>query len=228
MIEYIHKITLWIHIPFGFLSLVLFWIPVAVKKGGSLHKKVGWFYYISMWVVLVTSAIMSVCNLFMDKYIAALYLGFLALVTTYPLWYSYEILRQQKEWSNRYFWIRKTFVVVMFLSGVGMILLAGIKFHFQNMGVMMAFFGVLTLPAGRDILMTKAMAMDKETKLKMHIQGTIITGIAAYTAFFAFGGNRILMQVFHLPVQWMILPWILPTILGLIYSRYMKKKYRVA
>jgi len=64
--------------------------------------------------------------------------------------------------------------------------------------------------------------MEKETRLKMHIQGTIITGIAAYTAFAAFGGSRILMKVFQLDAQWMMVPWILPSILGFAYSRYMK------
>ena len=228
MIESMHKILLWIHIPFGFLSLVLFWIPVGVKKGSPIHKKVGWYYYFSMWIVLVTSLLMSICNLIEGNYMSALYLGFLAIITAYPLWYSYEILQQKKEWSNRYFNIRKAFVSVLFTTGIGMLLLGGIKYHFLGMGTMMGFFGLLAIPAGRDIFMTKTSAMSQESKLKMHIQGTIISGIAAYTAFFAFGGSRILMNVLQLHHQWMIIPWITPTLLGLIYARYMKKKYKVA
>ncbi len=226
MIELVHKILLGIHIPFGFLSLVLFWIPVGVKKGSPLHKKVGWYYYIAMWIVLVTSFMMSICNIFLAKYMTALYLGFLAIITAYPLWYSYEILQQKKEWSDQYFKIRKIFVTTLFSTGVGMLLLGGIKYHFLGMGTMMGFFGLLAIPAGRDIFMTKEKAMNSESKLKMHIQGTIISGIAAYTAFFAFGGSRILINVLHMDHQWMIVPWIAPTIVGLFYTRYMKNKYK--
>ena len=228
MIELIHKILLGIHVPIGFISLVIFWIPIGLQKGSPLHKKVGWYYYVGMWIVVISAFLMSICNVFMDKLIMAVFLGYLAIITAYPLWYSYQILKQGKVWSDRYFALRKVFLAILFTTGIGMILLGGIKFHFQNMGTMMLFFGLLVLPAGRAILLTKEQAMLKEGRLKMHIQGTIITGIAAYTAFAAFGGSRILMEVFHLDAQWMMVPWILPSVLGLAYSRYMKKTYRVA
>jgi len=228
MLELLHKTLLWIHIPFGTLSLILFWIPVGVKKGSPIHRKVGWYYYICMWIVLVTAASMSITNIFLEKYITALFLGYLSIVTAYPLWYSYEILHQKRVWTDRYFFIRKVFVAVLFASGIGMLLLGGIKFQFMGIGTIMGFFGLLALPAGKDLFMTKAKATNEESKLKMHIQGTIISGIAAYTAFFAFGGSRLIIEVFHLDHQWVAIPWIAPTILGLIYSRYMKKKYKVA
>ena len=227
MIELIHKTFLWIHIPFGFLSLILFWIPVGVKKGSPMHRKVGKYYYFTMWLVLISSFVMSICNVIMGKYIAAMFLGYLTIITSYPLWYSYEILFQKREWSKRYFMIRKSFLLVLAITAIGMTLLGAIQFQFKGMGTMMVFFGLLAIPSARDFFLTKEKAMNKETKLKMHIQGTIISGIAAYTAFFAFGGSRILIEVLHLHHQWMMVPWLVPTVLGLIYSRYMKKKYNV-
>jgi hypothetical protein len=193
-----------------------------------MHRKTGWYYFNTMWIVLITALLMSICNTISGNYMAALFLGYLAIITAYPLWYSNEILNQGKEWTDTYFKIRKVFVSVLFISGLGMFLLGAIKFQFLGMGTMMAFFGLLGVPAGRDILMTKAKAMDKETKLKMHIQGTIISGIAAYTAFFAFGGSRLLIEVLQMHHRWMVIPWIVPTLLGITYSRYMKKKYKVA
>lgn len=227
MTELIHRSLLWIHIPFGILSLILFWIPVGLEKGSPLHRKVGKYYYLSMWAVLASSFLLSICNTIMGKYMAAIYLGYLTIITAYPLWYSYEILQQKQEWTNRYFTIRRAFVTVLFCSGLGMILLGGIKYHFMNMGTMMGFFGLLAIPAGRDIFMTKPQAMSKETKLKMHIQGVIISGIAAYTAFFAFGGARIMVGLLQMHPQWMVIPWIVPSLLGFAYSWYMKRKYRV-
>lgn len=223
--ELLHKILLWIHIPFGFLSLILFWIPIAVKKGSPLHRKVGWYYFITMWIVLVTAALLSITNVILGNYIIAMFLGYLTLITSYPLWYSYEILQQKKIWSDRYFTIRKVFLTILFITGVGMILLGGLKFHFQNIGLVMVFFGVIVLPAGKEVFLSKAEAIDNEDKIKMHIQGTIISGIAAYTAFLAFGGRHFIVEVLHLDGVWVLVPWILPTILGIPYSWYMKRKY---
>ena len=228
MIELTHKTLLWIHIPFGFLSLILFWIPVGVKKGSPLHRKVGWYYFTAMWVVLGTSALMSICNTIMENYLAAMYLGYLTIITSYPLWYSYEILKQKEEWSDRYFFFRKMFLELMLVTGAGLLLMGAFQFKFQGMGTMMVFFGIIGIVSGREIFMSKTKAMNKETRMKMHIQGTIISGIAAYTAFFAFGGSRILIGMMHLPVQWMMVPWIAPTLMGLTYAWYMKRKYRVA
>lgn len=148
-------------------------------------------------------------------------------MTAYPLWYANEILIQGKVWSDRYLLFRKLFLYLLLFTGIGMFLLGAIKFKFAGMGTMMVFFGLIGLSAGRDIFMSAEKAMTKETKMKMHIQGTIISGIAAYTAFFAFGGSRILMNVFHLHHQWMMVPWLAPSILGVVYMRYMKKKYKV-
>lgn len=225
MVEIIHKVLLSIHIPVGSLALILFWIPVGVKKGSPLHKKVGWVYVYAMWVVLATALLMCICNLIMGNLMSAMYLGYLSIITAYPLWYSYEILRQNKEWSKRYFMLRRVFLGVLFVTSIGMLLLGGIKYQFKGMGTMMGFFGLLGIPSVRDLMMSKEKATSRETRMKMHIQGTIISGIAAYTAFAAFGGQRIMLEVFHLHHQWMMVPWILPTILGVTYSRYMKRKY---
>jgi hypothetical protein len=227
MTQYVHDLLLWIHIPCGIASLILFWIPVGLKKGSTNHRKTGRYYYYMMWMVLASSGLLSICNTILGAYLPALYLGYLTILTAYPLWYSYEILQQKGTWSDNYFRVRKIFTAVLFTAGIGMLLLGMLKYKAMGMGTMMVFFGLLALPAGRDAFMTKDRAMARETRLKMHIQGTIISGIAAYTAFFAFGGSRILIDVLHMHPQWMVLPWILPTILGLTYSRYMKKKYGV-
>ncbi len=225
MIETLHKILLSIHIPVGAIALILFWIPVGVKKGSPVHKRVGWYYVYAMWIVLATAFLMCICNLIEGNYMSAMYLGFLSIITGYPLWYSYAILNQNKEWSDRYYNMRRLFLAVLFISSIGMLLLGGIKYQFKGMGTMMGFFGLLGIPSGRDLLMSKDKAITKESRMKMHIQGTIISGIAAYTAFSAFGGQRIIIDVLQIHHQWMIVPWILPTLLGTVYSKYMKRKY---
>ncbi len=226
MIELLDKILLWIHIPFGMVSLILFWIPVGVQKGSPMHRKVGRWYFFTMWVVVVTAFLLSIINLINGNVMSAVFLGFLSIITAYPLWYSNEILQQGRAWTDRYFTIRRLFVTTLFVSGVGVFLVGALRYQFQGLGTMMAFFGILAFPAGRDLFMTKANAMNREQRLKMHVKGTIISGVAAHTAFFAFGGRRIFVDMLQMDQQYMFIPWIAPTLLGLVYIGYMRRKYK--
>ncbi len=51
----------------------------------------------------------------------------------------------------------------------------------------------------------------------------IVSGIAAYTAFFAFGARNYMASL--LSDDWQILPWVLPTILGVIAIRVLLPRY---
>jgi len=220
----LYHLLLKVHIPAGFISLILFWVPVFTKKGGTTHRKVGIWYYRTMWVVVATAALLSIVNIFLEKYIGAAFLGYLTILSGYPLWYSYEILNQKKAWTNRYFYIRKAFTWFLFIASLGMIG-GAIYFKFQSVGILMAFFGLLGIGSIRDAMMTKEVAFNKEAWLKMHISGTIVSGIAAYTAFFAFGGRTLFGEL--LPGALQAIPWILPTLLGVFFIRIQNKKYKI-
>ena len=62
MLEIVDKVLLSIHIIAGTASLLLFWIPVMSRKGGTVHKKSGHFYYINMWVVQISAILLSLIN----------------------------------------------------------------------------------------------------------------------------------------------------------------------
>lgn len=220
--ELAHDILLWIHIPAGTLSLFLFWIPVATKKGENLHRKSGVWYYYTMWVVVATAFLLCGTNTFLGNYVSAIFLGYLSILTAHPLWYSYAILQEKKEWSPSYFKNRRLFCWVMFASALCMIA-GAIYFQFRNQGILMAFFGVLGLPAGKEALRSLEVAQAKEGRIERHIVGIVGSGIAAYTAFFAFGGRALFAKILIGELQ--VIPWILPTFIGIGLMKYYKKKY---
>ena len=89
--EVLSKSLLAIHIFCGFCSIVLFWIPIFVKKGGNIHVKIGKAYVFLMWIVVLTAAILSIKNIIIGAYIMAAFLGFLSLITANPLWYGIAV-----------------------------------------------------------------------------------------------------------------------------------------
>ena len=78
--ETIVKTLLFFHVSSGFISLVLFWLPVFLKKGGKGHVIAGKAYVFFMWIVVISAALLSVKNVIIGKYFMVCFLGFIALL----------------------------------------------------------------------------------------------------------------------------------------------------
>ena len=56
----LHTVFLYLHIALGALALVVYWLPITTKKGGSLHIQAGkLFYYLMLFVA--AAVIYSLC-----------------------------------------------------------------------------------------------------------------------------------------------------------------------
>ncbi len=94
------QLLLYTHILAGFLSLVFFIMPLIYRKGGKQHVKTGKLYVGSMWVVVVTAALLSLKNVIIGQPVMAAFLGFLALITANTLYLGIAALRQKKGMSK--------------------------------------------------------------------------------------------------------------------------------
>lgn len=218
-----HKVLLGIHVACGTVSLILFWLPAVITgKGTAWHIKIGKIYMILMYTVVATAAMLSVDNAIMGYYEPAAFLGFLALITARPLWYGTAVLKYKKG-QPRSFWLKQMVLrAIIIIAGIGMIVYAAVL-DFANFGVLMMIFGILGISDIPSWIKEYNKPPTKVDWFKEHYSGMIVSGIAAYTAFFAFGGRRFLAGL--LTDNWMVLPWVLPTILGLIAIRLLDKKY---
>ena len=221
--EHISKALLYLHISAGFISLVLFWIPMFAKKGGGLHNRVGIVYVNAMWIVVITAFILSLQNLFQGEYVIAGFLGFLSVLTSAPLWYAKAILKNKKELSPQYFLIFRSLHGIIFLSGL-LLITWSLILRVQGPAVLMLIFGILGVANYRRVFVTLPELKDAKSWLVTHLNGMISSGIAAYTAFFAFGSRQFMGEL--LSGYLTVVPWVLPTILGTIAIRYYTKKYQ--
>lgn len=222
--EAISKVLLSLHVFAGFTSLVLFWLPVFTRKGGDFHVKIGKAYVWLMWIVVVTAAIMSIENLINGQITTAAFLGFLSLITANPLWYGIEVLKNKQKVSPLYRKVHLGFNILIVVSGIALIAY-GIYLGGKGIAVLMFIFGILGISNIGQIVKAIKTPLEKANWFYDHMEGMLTTGIAAYTAFFAFGGRHFLEGL--LTGYWSVIPWILPTVLGLIGIRYGRKKYNV-
>jgi len=211
-----------IHVFAGFTSLLLFWIPVFTKKGGINHVRLGKIYIRLMWIVVVTAAGLCIKNIFSGHIEIAAFLGFLTFITANPLWKGIAILNYKKGLSVAFQRTHLLFEIMIFIAGV-LLLGYGIYLEAKGPGVLMIIFGLLGISNFRSLLKMIKNPPQKIDWFLEHVKDMITTGIAAYTAFFAFGGRTYLGEIFT--GYWMVIPWVAPTFLGVMAMRYWERNY---
>lgn len=221
MLIKIKEILLPIHIICGSIGLILFWIPVMTRKGGKVHRLTGRYYMYFMWVVVVSAALMSIINACIGQPIMAAFLGYLSLLTAYPMWYAWEIFNHKQGISPVYYRTRRYFNITLVATGVALIIY-GLYLGLGGVGVLMIFFGAISLPAIMEVRKSIA-EVGQRPPIIEHIRGTIISGIAGYTAFLSFGSRALFGNVFADGLMW--IPWILPTIIGVTIINIVKRSY---
>ncbi|MCF8277797.1 MAG: hypothetical protein K9J17_13770 [Flavobacteriales bacterium] len=221
--EIIVKSLLFLHVSFGFTSLLLFWLPVFMKKGGKGHRVVGKLYVLAMWVVVTSAALLCIKNVIIGKYFMAVFLGFISLITANPLWYGMAILKPRVYETSAFHWKRTAFDGLIVLAGA-LMLVYGIILEGKDSAVLMLIFGCLGLTGIPSFIKNLKGPREKEDRIRLHMIGMLTSGIAAYTAFFVFGGYTWMSKL--LPGMWGILPWTAPGLIGAIGINYGVKYFR--
>jgi hypothetical protein len=151
----------------------------------------------------------------------AAFLGYLALLTGQPLWYAIAITKHKRVVPLRIIKIQKALKYALIIFGVVLIGWC-IALSFRGLSILLLIFGCLGIFASiRYVRASQDQLMHQTNWLYDHLDGMIVSGIAAYTAFFAFGGSQLLSE--FLPGPLMAIPWMLPTVIGrILIARYTK------
>ena len=176
----------------------------------------------TMWGVVISAALLSLLNFIQKDYITTAFLGFLTILTGHPLWYAVAITKYKKEIPASLIKIRKVILSVLVLSAAGLVVWS-ILLKLQGPSILLLIFGVLGLLQLPLLLRSTEKLQNEGNWLAAHINGMVTSGIAAYTAFFAFGGSTFFGGIFTGPL--VAIPWVLPSIVGTIFiSRELRKR----
>lgn len=221
--DLVAKTLLLAHIAAGFSSLILFWVPVFTRKGGINHRRIGNYYIYAMWAVVITAVLLSVKNLLVGRFVMAAFLGFLALITGKPLWLGITALSNKKGSSAIY--RRAQIVISASVVMAGACLIGyGLALGASGIAVFMIIFGVLGLASVFDLAANLRTDANSKHWLEEHLANMCITGIAAHTAFLAFGAQSMFSHLYG--SYWSIIPWVAPTLIGTIGIRVAIGRYK--
>lgn len=234
-LELIFEVSKYAHIGFGLIALVLFWIPISAKKGSYAHRKSGSLYRSCMWILVWSGVAMMALhglNPFLGLSEAAnaervaasrrMFVPFFTLllaIVAFNLVHGQRALAKRNHKASVRHPVNLALLVIMGLAAaINLYLGSSIK-HPLLIG-----FGALGLYGFYDSLRKVTWRYNDTDWLHEHIASFIGTGIGAYTGFFVFGAQHLIELRFS--GYFALIPWITPTIVGLILTQKWIKRTR--
>ncbi len=232
-----------IHVSFGAVALIVFWIPVFAPKGGKLHVRIGWGYAVCMSVVVLTAYAMSYMAFThpveirkfdhtlsaneiefvkIRSHQMAIFLTFLASVTLAAGVQGIGVLRTRKLPNGPRNPLTLALNAFVVLAGIT-VLTIGVTNHSWTFKAMSA----VGLVGVGNLSYLLYPPKEKMRWWYQHVSSMIATAIAGYTAFLVFGGARTMPSLAK--TQWYALVWVAPAIIGGAAIRltvaYYKRKF---
>lgn len=236
----LHDALVQLHIAFGAVALVLFWIPIAVRKGSRVHVAAGRWYAALMYAVCTTAFVASVMVLAdplavrrPGEILAAgeaerlagvfrmfsLFLLMLSVLVFVSIRHGLAALRERQRPGTLSRRSHRASIAALAILAAGVAVLG-----LSNGQILLIVFGGIGLAGSFGMYRETRLQNPRRSELVVaHLGGLIGSGIGAYTAFFAFGGSRLLGEI--LTGQWQVIPWILPSVLGTIAIARLTRRY---
>ncbi|CCQ10258.1 hypothetical protein PALB_11230 [Pseudoalteromonas luteoviolacea B = ATCC 29581] len=225
----LYTILHYAHIIAGVISLAVFWLPIAVKKGSRKHNRLGRVYVNAMYVASATGAAMSLSAIsvwvmadneqtgaFQPMWALLLYLSLLTFTTV-----RHAVLVLKAKQTRLTLKALPHLGLTVSLLGFGIVI--GIYGYVLN-HILLMIFGVLGAFLGGNFLhYSFKQTLTPREWIFEHLSSILGSGIACHTAFFAFGGRTL----FASSSQLQLLSWILPGIVGTVLIVYFKRRYLV-
>ena len=239
----LHQSLLAAHISAGAVALVSFWIPVFARKGSAWHVSAGMLYARCMvlvaWSALALSVVTAIDPIGVRGLAAvaperaaaiisqsrefAAFLGFLGLATLSGIRSGLNAVRSRRRVASPPTRADLALNFAVPASAAAMLIVGIVRRNPLFLGLSLT---VLVLR----LMRLRRPSATRFSWMYEHLSAMLGTGIGAYTAFFVFGGRRLFSA--YLPGSWQLLPWFLPTILGVpaitLTVRYYRTRFEPA
>jgi hypothetical protein len=226
----IFEVLVALHIVTGATGLVIFWVPVAGRKGGPTHTRFGkLFTYMMLITGCVAVGIASATlvdptgthpqlagdPIFGDPRMIEGIFGwmmlYLATLTVNLAWHGWLCINNRRDHHANRAWHNLLLQVLLTAASVNC---AWRGWELQQ-PLMVAISGVGFATVATNLWFLYKPNPRPVDRLKEHIKSLVGAGISVYTAFFAFGAVRLMPQLALTPALWSV-----PLIVGLTLIIY--------
>ena len=226
------------HVATGFVGLAAFWIPVFARKGGRTHVRAGRVYVYCAYVVTLSAVTAAASRMVSyqlqgirladqpDLYGMSLFLGYLGLVTFATVRQGIRVLATRRAPETLRTPGHEALTWASMASSVALIVFA--LAAWSDVSPILLGLSPIGLFTGRNML--RLMRNPRARHMGWfysHLGSMLGGGIAFHTAFVVFGIQR--LWTYELAGPLAVVPWILPTVVGLpaiaIWTRHYRRKF---
>ena len=238
IVSLLFDILVGFHVATGFVGLGAFWIPVFARKGGRAHVQAGRVFTYCAYVVTLSAVTASAGRMLAyqvqgigfadrpDLYGFAFFLGYLGLVTFATVRQAMRVVATRRApetlrtplhealgWAS----IAGSVAVIAFALGV-----------WSDISPILLGLSPIGLFTGSSMLrLMRNPGAEHMSWFYSHLGSMLGGGIAFHTAFIVFGAQR--LWAYELAGPLAIVPWILPTVIGIpaivVWTRYYRRKF---
>ena len=235
------EIVLWAHVATGFTGLAAFWIPIFARKGGRSHVRFGRIYARCAYVVTLSAVVASIARVMSyqlqgitmgerpELYGFAFFLGYLGIATFASVRQAIRAVETRRAPEKLRTPFHRALASVAIVSSVGVITIALAAWS-EASPILLALSPVGLFTGGRMLKLMRHPGAEHMGWFYSHMGSMIGGGIAFHTAFAVFGAQR--LWNYSLDGALGILPWILPTLIGipgLVFGmRYYRRRFAKA
>jgi hypothetical protein len=227
--ESLIELNRWLHVAIGFTGLCAFWIPVAARKGGPLHRAAGRVFRVTAYLVSASAACAVSLRMLHhlqrgvgpgeapSSWAALVFLAYLALITFVMVSHGIAVLDHKRDPRTLATPYRR--LLAWASIGGSLFIIAWAAFWRPDNAVVLYALSPIGVLNGVGMLqLYRRPPNTPRAWLGEHLGAMLGAGIAFHTAFAVFGMNRLL--ALELPGLFAVVPWLLPTAVGLPAIRW--------
>lgn len=236
--SFMGEVIRFIHVAFGAIGLLAFWVPVFAKKGAVNHVRFGKVFVRSAYIVVAAAAVALLIRTYEmmgqgigptvepQAYAGMVFLGYLTFVTFAIVHYGMQVLQSKGDPTA----LRTGLNVVLAWASIGasIAIIAYALVVSPSSRVLLYALSPIGIANGiGQLRYVSKSARSPRAWMYEHLGAMLGAGIAFHTAFAVFGSSRLFE--FNLTGWVAIIPWVAPAIIGIpainIWTRHYQRKF---
>ena len=218
-----YQILVAAHGTVGVLALMTFWSAAFLRKGSSLHRRVGQGYLLAMVGIVATALPMAAVKVAAGQAVIATFLAYLVVITATGVWGAWRAIRDKHDVVRYTGPVYAGFAWLCLLSGVAVFAL-GVRVG----SPLLMGFSVIGLFTGQDMLRKRRhpgrLAAQPRWWLVEHYTAMLGNGIATHVAFLAIGLPRLLPAVDGAALHYFA--WFGPLVVALVAKVLVDRRWK--
>ena len=231
-------ILILVHVATGFVGLAAFWVPVFARKGGRTHVRAGRVFVYCAYVVTLSAVTTAAGRIIAYQvqgirladdpalYGISLFLGYLGLVTFATVRQAIRALATRRAPETLRTPVHEALAWASIGSSAALIAFAFTVW--SEVSPVLLGLSPIGLFTGRNMLrLMRNPRAERMGWFYSHLGSMLGGGIAFHTAFAVFGVQR--LWAYDLAGPLAVVPWILPTVIGLpaiaIWTRHYRRRF---